>query len=234
VLGVLVVTGSNDPASEAGLEKYFSKWQPTDTSLDAGAAQIAQKVGAEYKHPNGQQLILVTGGQLPEQLNVALQPAAGNISVFEGPGVLYNLNGLGPNGSIKGGKASEARLKLVHREALELALYTFRYLPDVEMVVTLLPPPPPNDGEESSTTNPLTGQPLDPNNMTAIFYRPGDLKPQLQTPLGVTVPAKTPNPDTMDSAPEAKTVETLTQSNIFKWSVSAPQGAPAPLLVLSR
>ena len=31
----------------------------------------------------------------------------------------------------------------LRREALELALYTFRYLPDVDMVVTLLPPPPP-------------------------------------------------------------------------------------------
>ncbi len=59
--------------------------------------------------------------------------------MIDGPGVLYQLNGLGPNGSIMGGKPSRARLKLVHREALELALYTFRYLPDVEMVVTLLP-----------------------------------------------------------------------------------------------
>ena len=42
-----------------------------------------------------------------------------------------------------GGKPSQERLKVLHREALELALYTFRYLPDVEGVVTLLPPPPP-------------------------------------------------------------------------------------------
>ncbi len=55
------------------------------------------------------------------------------------------LNGLGDNGSIKGGTPSETRLKVIQREALELALYTFRYLPDAESVTVLLPPPPPTD-----------------------------------------------------------------------------------------
>ena len=60
------------------------------------------------------------------------RPAATS-SVSRATRVLYNLNGLGPSGSIKGGKPSPERLKVLHREALELALYTFRYLPDVEM-----------------------------------------------------------------------------------------------------
>ena len=65
------------------------------------------------------------------------------ITDIGGTRVLYTMDGLGPNGSIKGGKPSEARLKVIHREALELALYTFRYLPDAESVMVLLPPPPP-------------------------------------------------------------------------------------------
>ena len=66
-------------------------------------------------------------------------PGLGEISVLDDAGVLYRLDGLGPNGSILGGQPSRTRLKFVQREALELALYTFRYLPDVKQVVTLLP-----------------------------------------------------------------------------------------------
>ncbi len=40
----------------------------------------------------------------------------------------YILCGLGANCSIKGGKASTARHALLRREALELALYTFKYV----------------------------------------------------------------------------------------------------------
>ncbi len=55
---------------------------------------------------------------------------------------MYTLNGLGNNGSIRGGKSSPERHLLLRREALELSLLTFRYADDVDMVVTILPPPP--------------------------------------------------------------------------------------------
>ena len=58
----------------------------------------------------------------------------------------------GRAGSIKGGKASEERHKVLQREALELALYTFRYLPDADGVVTVLPPPPPAAAATASPT----------------------------------------------------------------------------------
>ena len=154
--------------------------------------------------------------------------------------MLYQLNGLGQNGSIKGGTPSASRLQLIRREALELALYTFRYLPDVEMVVTLLPPPPPAEPRSAATASPrrrrrgaaLLADPPTPEQMNAIFYRPGDLKPQLQVPLGVTVPADAPTPETMGGA-EGEIVDQLTNSNLFKWSLIAGAG-PTPLLVLDR
>jgi hypothetical protein len=230
VLAVTAVVATGGDGDDAGLEKNWSAWQPSDTSLEGGAAQIARKVGAEYKHPNGQQLVLVQGGEFPSELRVALRPASGPIRVFEGNGALYQLNGLGPKGSIKGGTPSAERLALIHREALELALYTFRYLPDAEMVVTLLPPPPPDkDDTSAASANPLAAPDSNPNDQVALFYRPGDLKPQLQVPLGQTLAAKAPNVKTM-GGPEAKTVETLTQSNIFKWSLPEQNG----LLVLDR
>ena len=76
----------------------------------------------------------------------------GNIEVVDGNTVIYQLNGLGTNLSINIGEPSIERLKVLQREALELALYTFRYLPDVEGVVTLLPPPPPEASATATAT----------------------------------------------------------------------------------
>jgi hypothetical protein len=68
-----------------------------------------------------------------------------------------------------------------------------------------------------------------PNEMIALFYRPGDLLQHLQVPLGNTVPAKAPTPETLDPA-EGKTIDALTNSNRFVWSLQASNG----LLVLDR
>ena len=75
-------------------------------------------------------------------LEVALRtaPQGGDIDFVDGNGLMYTLNGLGPKGSVRGGKPSEERHLLLRREALELALYTFRYVEDVDLVVALLPP----------------------------------------------------------------------------------------------
>jgi hypothetical protein len=230
VLAAILATGGS--AADEKLAPNWSRWQPTDTSLTGGANQIADKVGTEYTHANGRQLAKVTAG--PLGIDVALRPATGKISVLDGPGVLYQLNGLGPNGSIKGGTPSKSRLQLVRREALELALYTFRYLPEVELVVTLLPPPPPEDGTEAaaSATTGLASAAAKPDELRAVFHRPGDLKPQLQVPLGVTVPSKAPAPEKM-GGPQGKTVDSLTLANVFKWSLTRSQDS-TPYLVLDR
>ncbi|HET6550273.1 MAG TPA: hypothetical protein VFG79_17555 [Solirubrobacter sp.] len=225
---VLVSGGGSD---DIGVAKNWSKWQPTDTSVDGAVAQIAEKVGREYRHADGKQLVKVTGGELG--IDVALRASTGNISVIQGEGVLYQLDGLGPFGSIKGGTPSAQRLQLVRREALELALYTFRYLPDVEHVVTLLPPPPPEKGSPAdSATSGLLATGADPDMMTAVFHRPGDLQQQLQIPLGHTLAAKAPPPEQMGGA-EGKTVDALTTSNTFKWSLNTTQDN-SPELVLDR
>ena len=56
--------------------------------------------------------------------------------------VQYVLCGYGRGCSIASGQPSEARHLLLRREALELALYTFKYLGRVNSVVVFLPPPP--------------------------------------------------------------------------------------------
>jgi hypothetical protein len=232
VLAVVLSTTGGDPAVDEGLHPNWSKWQPSDTSIEGGVMEIARKVGAEYRHPDGKQLVDVKGE--PLSLDVVLRPATGNIQPIDGTTVIYELDGLGPGGSIKGGKVSEARHKVLQREALELSLYTFRYLPDVDGVVTVLPPRPPETAATASPT-PANGAvatptPTPSSSRKAIFYRPGDLKQQLQVPLGVTVPARAPTPDTLD-ATEAKAIDTLTLSNLFDVSIPVP---PGTTLVLDR
>jgi hypothetical protein len=263
VLVVVVTASRGGSGAGEGLAPNWSQWQPSDASVEGGAAQIAEKVGHEYRHPDGKQLALVTGA--PLDANVALRAASGAITMIDDPGVVYKMNGFGPNGSILGGTPSAARLKVVHREALELALYTFRYLPDVKQVVTLLPSPPPT-ADEIKATNAAktatlvaqdaaakankTGNAADvaaaqaaiaaaekasttstPDPVrNAVFYRPGDLRQQLQMPLGMTLPAKAPTAETL-SASEAATIDLLTLSNVFKWSLPDPS---SPLLVLDR
>jgi hypothetical protein len=227
---VLIAVTKGDPAVSEGLAKHFSKWEPAEKSIDGGASQIAQHVGAQYKLGNGSQLVMVKGAPLQvldPDVKVALRPSPGNIATMPADhAVLYTLNGLGPAGSMQGGKPSKARHQLLRREALELALYTFRYLKGVDMVVTLLPPIFANgSGPTASTTASDVDQ-------QAVFYRPGDLRQQLQVPLGLTVPAKTPNPDTMGGA-DGRRVDLLTESNLFHASFTHAQTGE-PYLVLDR
>ena len=138
---------------------------------------------------------------------------------------MYTLNGLGPKGSVRGGKPSEARHLLLRREALELALYTFRYVKNVNLVVALLPPKPPakTKNKDGSTTTSTA----DPQTQ-ALFYRPGDLEPQLEIPLNATIPAKTPRPETIPPA-ESRRIDALTRGNLFPRLLPAgaePEGVP--------
>jgi hypothetical protein len=156
-------------------------------------------------------------------LDDVLLESQNTIHQINGKAIMYTLAGLGPRGSIDGGTPSKERHRLVRREALELALYTFRYVPDVDMVVALLPPPKPADGEtaqEAAQKNPPQ----------AVFYRPGDLKGQLQVPLGNTVPAKAPTPDSIPPK-EATTIDALTLSNLFVADFTQTQDLRAHLVL---
>jgi hypothetical protein len=222
VLAVVLTSGG----PRAGFAKHWSRWAPDTADAESGAQEIAQHVGGEYHLQGNKQLVLVTGGPLEIQnipLEVALS-ANGTTQALDGKAVLYTLNGLGPNGSIATGKASSRRHLLLRREALELALYSFRYLDGVDMVVALLPPAAPNKSKDAATAQTPQKQ--------AIFFRPGDLKPQLEVPLGATVPPKAPTPDGLVGT-EAQRIDSLTRSNLFLYDFTQGQDAKA-YLVLNR
>jgi len=221
----LIVFTTSGPPNE-GLYKNWSKWKPQETSMSDGPPEIATHVAPEYKLDDGKQLVNVTAGPLEAQgvpLDDVILQVQNSFHQISGSAVMYTLSGLGPGGSIDSGTPSKERHRLVRREALELALYTFRYVPHVDMVVALLPPPKPADGETAE-------QALAKNPVQALLYRPGDLKGQLQVPLGATVPAKAPTPDTIP-AKEATTIDALTLSNLFLSTFRQTQDLRAHLVL---
>jgi hypothetical protein len=224
---VYVGTGGNNGAPEG-----WSQWKPSsDDGVDA-AKQIASHVGGKYRLANGNQIVGVQASKLevfdvPLEIALRTAPQGGNIDFIDGNGLMYTLNGLGPKGSVRGGKPSEARHLFLRREALEIALYTFRYVKDVDLVVALLPPKPP---EETKSKDGTTS--TEDTQTQALFFRPGDLEPQLEIPLRATIPASTPRPETIPPA-ESRRIDALTRSNLFLASFQQGQDQKA-FLVLDR
>jgi hypothetical protein len=233
VLALMLATTGSDP--EEGLAADWSAWKPTTDQPFNGASEIADHVERLYRNGKKGQLVSVSAGPPalgPVPLAVAVHPRGGDIELLEGLGVQYTLNGLGRGGSFKDGKRSnEARARLLRREALELALYSFRYLPEVTSVIALLPPEParPAKGKDKPPTN-AQGQPV--LELQALLYRPGDLRPQLEVPLDATMAAKAPALDAFKGE-EARRVDSLTLSNLFDAEITQAQDARA-YLVLER
>ena len=204
------------------LAENWSEWEPETPRMVDGAQDIADHIGLQYKLDSGDQLVSIRSSSLElqgQEIGVAVRPQGGELQFLEGDGLLYILNGLGPNGTIPTGKASKKRGRLLLREALELALYSFRYLDDVTMVAVLLPQSP-----AEGTASPQEQQ------TRAVFYRPGDLLEQLQVPLDDTLSPRTPTPSTMTEA-EADRVDHLTLRNLFLASIQ-PLEAEQNYLVL--
>ncbi len=223
-LAVLAMGMATVFALESG-EKGTSgpKWasfEPTSDGVDSGARQIAEYVGRQYRLPSGEQIVAVTGGpmvlqELPMKIAVRESVAdGGDIKLLDGKGVLYRMCGLGPKCSIAKGAASPERLLLLRREALELALYSFHDLDDVEHVVVFMPP---EKGKDPSV---------------ALHFGRGDVAGQLARPLKATLPLPVPNPDTITTAPSTPFVDRLTFGNLFKFSLTTGNQDANVFLVL--
>ena len=210
----VLVAGGGPRAAPA-----WSQWKPSAGDAQTGAEQIARHVAPNYRLPSGDQLVLVTGGPLKvADLNLPVRIALDNgggtsdaISLVSGKTAMYVLCGLGPRCAIAKGKPSRERFLLLSREALELALYSFRYL-NVSNVVALLPPAP---GKR-------------PTN--AMFFRKRDLEPALQRPLDTTLPSPPPTLNALPTSPEAGTIVRLTDRNLFAYSFQQGQDLGAFLV----
>jgi hypothetical protein len=204
---VLLIGGGERSGPQ--LAENWSAWEPETSRMVEGAQEIAEHVNAQYRHDGGGgPLVDITANSLEtdgEEIGIAVRPKGGVTEKLEGDGLVYNLMGPGDGGTVEGAP-SKKRGRLLMREALELALYSFRYLEDVTMVAVLIPPSRAQAAGEA------------PEPRRAIFYRPGDLLPQLQVPLARTLSPQTPTAATMTKS-EAARVDSLTLSNIFLTTV---------------
>jgi hypothetical protein len=237
LIGILVCAGiafallvGSSPPGPGGAElaPNWSPWQPPTSDPITGSSAIADHVGGTYRMDNGKQLVLVDAsplvlGALP--LTVALRDGDGSLHSYGSNGILYTLHGTGQGGRIVGDKPSVARYELLRREALELALYSFRYLDGITEVVALLPPAFPAKGKHDSKVD-TKAKPQ----QQALYYRPGDLRPQLESPLSQTLRPGTLRPRGFTPA-ETRRVNALTDPNLFLASYQLAQNQ-LPYLVL--
>jgi hypothetical protein len=222
-VGLLIVLA----AGGARHSVAWSAWKPSDSGVRR-LNQISKFVESEYALPSGRRLVLVLS--TPPEVQSQGQPVALRaIGVSTGlPGETaadasfydastawaYDLCGLGTNCAVSEGRPSVARFDLLRREALELALYTFKYESSVDTVLAFLPP----------TVSPVSN--------TAVFFRRQDLAQALKEPLARTLkPPKTSLRPGQMSAGDLQSVDQYTSARVYQYQFKQLQDG-TPVLVL--
>jgi len=204
----------------------WSAWKPASGSTASMTKQISDHVAHEYKlNAKGTQLLAVIPSNLKvtsgtndvaiKAIAVRQAPQSNTgIQILDSAGSWqYQLCGLGTNCSIAGGTPTKIRGRLVRREALEMALYTFKFVPAVKSVVAFMPPPP---GQAANTL---------------VFLQKNDLKDQLSKPLSTTLRRATPPLPNNPDASEALTIDRLTLPETYTYQLTALQGGGAALIL---
>jgi hypothetical protein len=227
IVGLVVLIAK--PSSGGGVSaKGWSDWKPDHGTTSQMATQIAQHVAREYKlNKTGAPLLAVVAG--PPQVtsgthnisvsNIAVKKTAASAAGIEivpsASTWKEQLCGIGGSGcSIPTGKPTETRGRLVRREALEIALYTFKFVPAIKSIVAFMPPP--------------AGSPPS----TLLYLQKQNLTKQLDQPLGKTLPLTKPPLPTDTDSKEAATIDKLTLPAIYSYNYQQLQDASA-LLVLN-
>ncbi len=235
---VIVVTSSPRP----GPGPKWSTWSPVDSGL-AGEREIAAAVSPFYRASPATQLVIVTVRNVNPNNTSSSSSAASQIALRDqrtgslgelgGTTALYNLCGLGPGCAISSGSPSAARLLLLRREALELALYTFRYIGGVDNVLAVLPPGRTGASDSltpapQSKTTTSSGTTID----VAVLFQRAALQHYLDQPLRFTLPESLPPTVTqMPLAPEAELVSVLTGQTLFQQSTVQTQDGSSVMVL---
>jgi hypothetical protein len=224
----------------------WSSWAPTDGGTQ-GAREIADHVAPLYRLSPVDQLAVVTVVNLESttqataaaqaaangttssssglQVAVRTNPSSSAVSLLGGNTMAYNLCGIGgKNCAIGVGAPSANRLLLLRREALELALYTFKYVSGVDNVVAILPPGHTQQTSTLSKKLPTSdSQSNKPVDIAVLFVKP-ELQPLLDHPLNETLPEEfPPTVSQMAKAPEAGLVDQITAHGLFSEQLQQAQ-----------
>jgi hypothetical protein len=219
-LAFLVDRGSPAPAPE------WSSFEP-EGSPERRAQQIADHVSSPYRLPSGNPLAAVTYTGPPQVTGpdgstfqvraLAVRPdtsSADDIDTIDAnTTVMYTLCGLGEGCSISEGAPTSARLALLRREALELALYSFKHIDGIDSTLVLLPPRP--DGLQS----------------TAVFLERSDVRAELSRPLSETLTADLVPGVGEIAADELRVIARTTQGRLYVYDyLQAQDGSPVMVL----
>jgi hypothetical protein len=215
----VVLSGSSRRSSGEGAA--WSTWHPSQDGL-AGAQEIADYVAPYYRATAASQLAIVTVVNLnnpasPVQVVVPGPGSSGSLLPLPPSStIVFNLCGVGGrNCTIGVGQPSAARLLLLKREALELALYTFKYISGVQTVVAVLPPGHTVVGCTGICAKPQSKPVVRPVDLAVAFDRT-ELGPYLAQPLRTTLPEELPpTVAQMPSVPEAPLVSVLAAHGLF-------------------
>jgi len=224
---------------DATKAQNWSKFEPTGSAI-ARTRQIATQVSGEYKLRAGRKLAAVVPSPLqttrflqgdsgPVSVEVpistlAVQPDVSTGKHEEGDYKLYNASttvayqmcGFGTNAQNCAitGTATTARGQLLRREALELALYTLKYVPGTNAVLTYLPP--------------RADQAAPP---TSVLVARNDVKAVLDEPLSHTL---TPRSIALGDKPADFTeVDRLTLPHLYTYDYQTLPGDGTAILVLT-
>jgi hypothetical protein len=166
---------------DGGGNDRWSSWRPRGDTAEA-SQQIANHVAKAYRTAaEGQQLIFATArspfGFSRPITHVAIRASVGQSSTVDAEPtdktLFYELCAVASGTDRCDLPAAYGAGELaVRREAVELALYSLKYLDDLDMIVVFLPPV----GDEN----------------TAVYFRKGDLDGELGRPLRKTLPHETP------------------------------------------
>ena len=202
---------ANDPA--------WSAWQPTGSKL-AKVRQIADRIPKAYRAENGSQLTVslvsplavpTAQGEVPVRA-VFVRPDTSkglaeedDIARYDGGSVVsFGLCGATSKEQCELASLTDARFTLLRRQALELSLYTLKYVDDVDSVVVFMPPTP--KGESNGT----------------VFLRRSDVVDELDRPLTSLLPTARPQVGALNSLEEGQILR-LTQTRTY-----AAQVQPSP------
>jgi hypothetical protein len=218
----IVLFGRDDGTSTDN----WSAWKAPAGSGVLRAQAIASHVGKQYRLPSGRELVAVIP-RVPPAIQTSSDPVGishivyaptnspEDFSVYPTDNSAeYLLCGVGSrNCAIGEGQATVGRARLLHRESLELALYTFKYVDGVDSVVAVQPP--------------RAGQ----NPTYALFFRKDDFKDALARPLDRTLAGGGPLSVDEFTPGEQNAVARMVNPHLFKFSYEQAADGSA-LLVL--
>ena len=200
----------------------WSAWQPAPGDAAAVAADVAAHVAPTYRLPDGRQLVAVKASAPVYQgvrlAAIAVEPEKSAVDqsvrvIDAAASVQLVMCGLGRQCAIATGKPSVEREWLLRREALEMALYEFRYAPDANTVLAFLPPPP--------------GKSPD----IVLMFERAQYAAQLAQPLTATIPAQVPSLNAIPAG-EGESIDKLTAPRRYAFQLQQLQDG-SPVLVLT-